>query len=536
MPGAKYAVLVAVEQYQQTNILGVPFAIADVKAMKDVLTEQMQVPDVNITVWINEDATRSCLENELPYVIRQLRPDDQFIFFYAGHGFYIKGSNRLTTWDTHALNIGETTACLDKVLLSPLKSSHCKKSLVFIDACATNFGDASMLSRDFVLGMHFAEFAEFVKSTEYRAAFFSCSPTQQSYSWPALKHGIWTYHLLRALRGEDKDAFEGDRHITGNSLQTYLARIVPTFIKNETDIKATQRPYAELAANGAFEILQVPESAVTVDDQQLLTREMLGATVAVANSPTHDLPAIPQIKTVLALPSDIEITAAQKEYREQRKRLPETDVTKKIWTLPHWRIWSRPLDFRKARFQSLDHCAHFVASNTVWSNARWTMYPWFNNPIEHGVESVTAEIDFVERDVEHTERWVLFQSGQFVHNMALDRMPQLGKRTHVLEILDVTTALFEFIARMADKNVFTNHISIAFELISVAGRQLSWGDDLDGWCQDESIGFDNIYTAEEMRGSRRKLALDAALEIYTHFNWNNPPIDKLREVQKQHFG
>src|SRR4051812_44515327 len=102
------------------------------------------------------------------------------------------------------------------------------------------------------------------------------------------------------------------------------------------------------------------------------------------------------------------------------------------------------------------------------------MYQWFSTPPEHDRESVAAETDLVNPDVQHTESWVLFQSGQFVHNMALDRVLPLGNRTHVLEILDVTTALFEFIARMADRKVLTNHVGITFELIGTAGRQLAW--------------------------------------------------------------
>jgi hypothetical protein len=34
--------------------------------------------------------------------------------------------------------------------------------------------------------------------------------------------------------------------------------------------------------------------------------------------------------------------------------------------------------------------------------------------------------------VKHFERWVLFQSGQFVHNMALDEIPRLGESHRVL--------------------------------------------------------------------------------------------------------
>lgn len=41
------------------------------------------------------------------------------------------------------------------------------------------------------------------------------------------------------------------------------------------------------------------------------------------------------------------------EYWEQRKRLPETDLLKKIWSKPHWHVWIRPTEFRRARFQSV---------------------------------------------------------------------------------------------------------------------------------------------------------------------------------------
>lgn len=87
--------------------------------------------------------------------------------------------------------------------------------------------------------------------------------------------------------------------------------------------------------------------------------------------------------------------------------------------------------------------------------------------------------------------------------------------THVLEILEVTTALFEFVARMADHRIFTNQVGISVELNGVAGRQLAWREDLDldGWCQDHSIAIDNVYKADEVRSNRRKLAVDVARDI-----------------------
>ena len=513
MAGSTYALLLGVEHYQQDGLPAVPVAIADAYAMRDILMQQMNVPPGNIKLWVDQEVTQNRLRQEIPYEIRGLTPDDRYIFFYAGHGFYADGWNRITTWDTHAFNLADTTTCLNEVLLSPLRNSPARKSLVFIDACASTLGESGILGRSVVVGMKRDEFAEFVTSTDYAAAFFSCSPTQKSYPSQAVGHGIWTHHLLRACRGQEATAFAWDRCITGESLRDYLAVSVPTFIRERTTIKDEQNPYAILAANGAFEILNVPES-----------------------NPEQKQDSAPPAPVLVLDTAQAE--AAHHEYGEQRKRLPDTEVMTKIWGLPRWRLWSRPMEFRKARFKNLDHCAQFVAAENVRSKAMWEQYPWFSTPPEHGFESVAAEVDLTDSGVVHTERWVLFQSGQFVHNRALDRFVQLGNRTHVLEILDVVTAFFEFTARMADRKIFTNHVGITVELLGVAGRELTWPGEpaIDGWSQEDMVGIDQTYTAEELRAGRRTLALETALAVYAAFGWNDPPKEKLAALQRQRFG
>lgn len=68
--GATYAVLVAVENYQQKTIKGVDFAVADAEAMQSVLIQQLQVPSENIKLWTNQQATRSAFEEDLKYELR----------------------------------------------------------------------------------------------------------------------------------------------------------------------------------------------------------------------------------------------------------------------------------------------------------------------------------------------------------------------------------------------------------------------------------------------------------------------------------
>src|SRR6056297_269707 len=134
------AIIVAIEEYRFSNdrnqINNVDYARNDALAFKKLLMEEFEVPEKDITILLDGEATQTWFENELPYEIRKMEEDEKFVFYYAGHGFYQSGTNRLTTWDTHTANLNGTTVSLKEVLLDPLEKSDCEQSLIFIDACA----------------------------------------------------------------------------------------------------------------------------------------------------------------------------------------------------------------------------------------------------------------------------------------------------------------------------------------------------------------------------------------------------------------
>jgi hypothetical protein len=162
--------------------------------------------------------------------------------------------------------------------------------------------------------------------------------------------------------------------------------------------------------------------------------------------------------------------------------------------------------------------------------------------VELGDESIASEIDISEDSVRHAERWVLFRSGQFVQNRAFDEIPQLGDRVHALEILDTTTAAFEFAARMARRGVLTPEAAITFDLHGVDGRGLTWpqGDSNvvrpNCWCQDEHVHIEELMAIVELEERRRELALEVAVELYSKFGWSDAPRDRLAAEQEGRFG
>lgn len=141
--------------------------------------------------------------------------------------------------------------------MEPLRLSKCNKSLIFIDACASRI-DEQIFSREFIADMNPSEFIDFVRSSNYRAMFLSCSRGEKSYSSSMLGHGIWTHFLLKVLKGEAPEAIEQERFITSTSLQNYLSKVVPDFIKSSTDIRETQKPWAEVSSSNTFIIYEIP--------------------------------------------------------------------------------------------------------------------------------------------------------------------------------------------------------------------------------------------------------------------------------------
>jgi hypothetical protein len=256
------AVIIAIEDYRfsdkKTGITPVPYARNDAVEFKNLLLNHFSLDESHITMWIENDATKSALENELPYIIRNLTPSDRFYFYYAGHGFYQNGMNHITAWDTHPTNLVETSVSLKSVLIDPLEDSECKQSLIFLDACASSLTSKSS-SRDLISNMDKREFEDFIRSTNFSSIFWSCSPGEKSYPSQNLKHGIWTWHLLKALSGDAEGAIVRDFYITDSSLKDYLRNEVPKYIRKNTQIRSNQTPFAIVSASNTFEIRKLPE-------------------------------------------------------------------------------------------------------------------------------------------------------------------------------------------------------------------------------------------------------------------------------------
>lgn len=236
------AFIIAIEEYRHA-ISNVDYAVADATAFADALATVR--PDAEIQTWLNHYATRSAFYDELRYAAGHLGPEDEFILYYAGHGFYGDGVNRLTSWDSVPTDLAGTTIPLNDVVLEPLKQSSCENALLFIDACAADLDTGHM--REVLSTMNERELREFFEDARFIATFVACKPGEKSFSSPSLQHGIWTHFLIEALGGHTDALSHG--HLTFGSLQDYLCTNVQRFIREQTDLRRDQTPYLVYEGN-----------------------------------------------------------------------------------------------------------------------------------------------------------------------------------------------------------------------------------------------------------------------------------------------
>lgn len=258
-----YAFIIAIENYKFSNketygISPVDFATNDAKAFIDVAKTYFKAD--HIVPWINENATIEKLSNDLPHAISQCKPEDKIIFYYAGHGFYNKNTNWLTCWDSHGQHLETTTVSFQDTVVTPLQKAGCKQALLFLDCCSTYLTE-KFPSRDFIFNISDEQIKK--NSEMFKAAYFSCRPGEKSFPAKGLNHGVWTFHLINALKGNVKEVIANSKYITSGLLQNYLSTAIPKY-NDSVFIKSPQNPFAEIASNGEFTILEVPQNDINI--------------------------------------------------------------------------------------------------------------------------------------------------------------------------------------------------------------------------------------------------------------------------------
>lgn len=214
-----YVVIIANENYKNTEVQKVPFAHRDGQIFGEYCKKVLGVSKEHIK--FTKDATSS----EMRSIIRDLGtrtnmdPDKlNIIFYYAGHGNPDIPNNKsyLVPTDVRANNFEECMA-LDK-LYEQLDGMKARSVTVFLDAC---FSGATRTGQMMMSGRYVRKHQADVKPAGKTIVFSASSGEEAANAYNDQKHGYFTYFLLKALQ-------ESRGNISFAELKDHLERKVRT--------------------------------------------------------------------------------------------------------------------------------------------------------------------------------------------------------------------------------------------------------------------------------------------------------------------
>ena len=226
-----WLVLVGVNQYQDENLPSLQYSALDCQGLGEALKEATQSLKAREVI-IHHDFTEkkpklTTFRHSLGQVVAHARPEDTMLLYFSGHGVLDPQSQQvfLCLADTVKEQLTSTGLAIAE-LLEFLSDCRATQQLVWLDACHS--GGMTLrgsLSKQKPPSLDNPT-PQLVKVLRKKAAqsqgfyaLLSCDRAQQSWEFPELGHGVFTYYLMRGLRGEAADA-QGT--IDADSLYQYV--------------------------------------------------------------------------------------------------------------------------------------------------------------------------------------------------------------------------------------------------------------------------------------------------------------------------
>ncbi len=218
------AIIIGIQNYKK--IPKSNYSNDDARVFSEYANKVLGVKQQNIKVLIDDEADNAeiyrAFQNWLPIKVKKNKTD--IYVFYSGHGLPSDDGNSLFFLPHGAdRDFISKTAINQSEIIAALQATQPNSVTMFIDSCysgLTRTGDALLASaRPIVIKS---------KNVEYPTNFTvisASSPEQISWSSAELKHGIFSYYLMKGMEGDADENKDGK--ITAGEIQTYLADMVP---------------------------------------------------------------------------------------------------------------------------------------------------------------------------------------------------------------------------------------------------------------------------------------------------------------------
>jgi len=237
-----HLIVVGINAYKNPK-MSLNYALADATAFKEEIEKGAQTVISNIKPYFVTDhaADKQGIVSALNTIQQTAKPQDVFIFYYAGHGVIAGGNNEFYLVPNDVMDLKNVDEALKasgiaaRELQQYAINIQAQKQLFILDACQSAGAFAAMLSAD---GNQQKNIALVARSTGTH--WMAASGAQQfANEFSALGHGAFTYVLLQALKGEAAS----NKMITVDGLKNYMQAGVPALMKKYNGTQQTPASY-----------------------------------------------------------------------------------------------------------------------------------------------------------------------------------------------------------------------------------------------------------------------------------------------------
>jgi len=261
----KYALLAGVEEYQpNSRVSNLKYAVRDAVELGKALRTSCGFDHVCVFAGGVEGsrgpANQNDLIDELEDWANIIEPDDLFVFAFIGHGMEQGERGYLLPADAR---LGRPNTFIElKHLNDAFEKIKARQRVVLLDCCRNDpeagRGDAAnamsdVFSRDIATALKVKEMGQTVS-----AWLTACGKGERAYEWDRVKHGVFTYQLLKAIR---KEAWS-DGRLTVNAIGEYVQEKLGSWGGGKT----TQTP--QYQQSGGARIIILAEHGILAEHEK----------------------------------------------------------------------------------------------------------------------------------------------------------------------------------------------------------------------------------------------------------------------------
>jgi len=261
----KYAVLIGINNYEDSTIRDLNYSVSDIKSFYSVLIDEnrgkFDVDKVKLLIQDEvEGATepnRSNIMSQLNHLSRVATKTDSILIYFSGHGFEDSGRSYLVPSDASIDVLSETAISIDWINDNIIEVSEARVKVLIFDCCHAG----ARIDKASVGPMKDVFYSTIFKEAEGKAVLSSSKVNESSHEWPEKNHSVFTYFLVEGIKGEAD--YDKDGMVSVTDVNRYVSEKVREWaFKNSLQ----QTPVLQYWVSGEILLSYVPAEDIKKDE------------------------------------------------------------------------------------------------------------------------------------------------------------------------------------------------------------------------------------------------------------------------------